>query len=165
MRVAFQLLTTLALAWIAAPALAADTHSNVDACFHKRGEEAIAGCTALIQSGSKSGIVLALAYISRGGLYGKQNDYASAIADFTAATRLRPRDPYSFYHRGNIYRLQKDYQRAIADFDEAIQHDPKYAQALYGRGLAKAALRQSVEAKADIARARAIDPQIEQKFK
>jgi tetratricopeptide (TPR) repeat protein len=77
------------------------------------------------------------ALVSRGNTYFSNLNFDSAIADFTEAIRLDPKDASGFARRGTAYNVKKDYDRAIADFTEAIRLDPKYAPpAFNGRGMA-----------------------------
>jgi tetratricopeptide (TPR) repeat protein len=55
----------------------------------------------------------------------------SAIADYTEAIRLNPKDDSAFYFRGEAYRQKADYDRAIADYTEAIRLNPKDVFASY----------------------------------
>ncbi len=48
-----------------------------------------------------------------------------AIADYTAAIRLRTRDPQVYVWRGMIYATKGDYERAIDDYNVAIQQGAK----------------------------------------
>jgi len=59
-----------------------------------------------------------------------KRDFARAIAEFTEAIRLDPKDAELFYYRGNA---QSDPDRAIADYDEAIRLNPKYDLAFSNR--------------------------------
>jgi tetratricopeptide (TPR) repeat protein len=57
----------------------------------------------------------------------KRGDYDRAIADFTQAVRLDPKDKGSFYYRGASYHMKGDYARAISDYEAALRLDPNYA--------------------------------------
>ena len=71
----------------------------------------------------------ALAYRVKG-----END--RAIADYTEAIRLDPKNANAYSNRGYAYSDKGDTDRAIADFTEAIRLDPKFAIAYNNRGLA-----------------------------
>jgi tetratricopeptide (TPR) repeat protein len=136
---------------------------NVIAYEQKSGAEAIASCTAAIQSGKYRGKQLADLHFNRDWEFGKakDNDWANAaMADYSEAIRLAP-DPAAFNNRGNIYRKQKNWRRALADYNDAIRLNPKYALALYSRGVVQGLIGRDAEYKADIARALAIDPSLD----
>ena len=59
--------------------------------------------------------------------YGKKGDHDKAIADFTEAIRLNPKDAEAYYSRGGAYGEKGDYDKAIADFTEAIRLNPQCA--------------------------------------
>ena len=72
-------------------------------------------------------------YASRGTAYLKKGDTDKAIADYSEALRLDPRDAATYYHRGNAWLGRRDYQRAIADYSEAIRLDPRLPEASENR--------------------------------
>jgi tetratricopeptide (TPR) repeat protein len=128
---------------VAATAAEAQTHEQIDWCENKGNrfslDLAIRGCTALIQSGrAPSDKDLAMALYNRGHAYLNKNDHDRAIADYTEAIRLDPKDGRVFNNRGFAYALKGEYDRAIADYNEAIRLNPKDAKAFNGRGLAYA---------------------------
>ena len=84
-------------------------------------------CTAIIQSGKETLANLALAYNNRGMTYNGTGEYDRAIADYSEAIRLNPKDPAAYNNRGNAYSRKGEYDRAIADLNEAIRLDPKRA--------------------------------------
>jgi len=82
----------------------------------------------------------------------EENELDKAIADFTKAIKLNPKDAVAYCGRGWTY-LERansaavalrdipiseflDYDRAISDFTKAIQINPKFAEAYYGRAQA-----------------------------
>jgi tetratricopeptide (TPR) repeat protein len=73
-------------------------------------------------------------YIDRGRAYLKKGDNDRAIADFTQAIQLDPKNADAYVKRGFGYSKKGDNDRAIADFTHAIQLDPKNADAYEGRG-------------------------------
>lgn len=124
----------------------------------------IAGCTALIESGQRTGAGLARIFSYRGYLHTLQEDYARAIADYGQAIRLNPRDAQAYLNRGTAYAGKQDLTRAITDFDQAIRLDPQFAQAYLNRGLAYYAKQDLTRAIADYDRAIRLNPQYARAF-
>ena len=60
-------------------------------------------------------------------------EYNEAIAYYTEAIRLDPKDAWTYSKRGNAYRETGDYSREIADYTEAIRLDPQFAAVYYNR--------------------------------
>jgi tetratricopeptide (TPR) repeat protein len=48
-----------------------------------------------------------------------KSEYDGAVAAYTEAVKLDPKNPYVFEKRGEAYLVGKDYERAIADFSRA----------------------------------------------
>ena len=57
----------------------------------------------------------------------EKGDFASAVASFSEAIRLDPKNARSYGGRGMVYVLTGDYGKAIADESEAIRLNQKYA--------------------------------------
>ena len=100
------------------------------------GADAIDACTRELNAGRMSSHNLSITYNNRGLAYFHRGDYDLAIADYSQAIRLDPKDAYSHNNRGSAYRAKGDYDRAIADYDQSIQLDPKERAHYYNRGLA-----------------------------
>ena len=71
-----------------------------------------------------------------------------AIADFSDAIRLEPKDAGDFNNRGLVWEEKRDYDKAIADFDAAIRLEPK-CEIYNNRGLVWFARKDSDKALAD----------------
>lgn len=107
----------------------------------------IAACTRIINTRGLSREKLVRAYINRGFAYNEQfadrehNHFAEAVADLTAAIRLRPNCADAFFVRGHSYTDMGFHDKAIADFSKAIQLYPtgatifRKANALNSRGI------------------------------
>jgi len=70
----------------------------------------------------------------RGLVHGQEGAGARAIADYSEALRLDPRNVAYLSARGNAYRLNKDLGHALADLNEAIQRNGKDVRAYAYRG-------------------------------
>jgi len=73
-----------------------------------------------------------LAFHNRGLAYRAEGDSDRAIADYTEAIQLDPKNPSTFNNRGFVYHDKGDNDHADADFNEAIRLNP--AAALKQRG-------------------------------
>jgi tetratricopeptide (TPR) repeat protein len=73
-------------------------------------------------------------YNVRGAAYYTENDYDHAIADYSQAIKLDPKDAPAYRNRGLAYYQKKEYDHAIADYDKAIAIAPKFAAAYDSRG-------------------------------
>lgn len=58
------------------------------------------------------------------------SEYDRAVADYTKAIEIDPKDANAYGARANAYKAKKDLDRAIADYDKATDINPKasYAQ-------------------------------------
>jgi tetratricopeptide (TPR) repeat protein len=62
-----------------------------------------------------------------------QGDHQGAIADYTAAIKIEPKNASLYSGRSEAYRFTQDYAKGIVDQDMAIQLDPttpRYARAI-----------------------------------
>lgn len=75
------------------------------------------------------------AYIDRGLVYLDERKYDQAIADFTEAHKLDPRDVWSLADRALAYVWKQDFKSAEKDLTAAAAIDPGNAVALRARGL------------------------------
>jgi tetratricopeptide (TPR) repeat protein len=63
--------------------------------------------------------------------YQAKGDHTQAIADFTTALKLDPKDAEVYFNRGTSYITLRDTDRAFADFTKALEVSPKYANAYW----------------------------------
>jgi tetratricopeptide (TPR) repeat protein len=103
-------------------------------CFSHDPDVAIAGCTAIMQSGHETQEYIARAFSNRGGAYLRERQYDRAIQDLDQAIRRDPNYAPAFQSRGTAYSLKGQNDRAIRDFNQAIRLDPKSATSFYARG-------------------------------
>jgi len=134
----------------------------VDSCFEFGKDysppDRISACSKLISRPDETGDDLAEALASRGSAYHRMADYRHAIADYTAAIRLDPRDYYSFYNRALAYGEIGERERAIADYGSAIRVSPRDGDAYLNRGLIYLDTGRFDQAVADFTRAHELDP-------
>ena len=124
------------LAW--ATCASAQKTSDFKLCAGDSGtvDERIAACTRAIKSGKLSNADLAATYYNRGIEWRNKRDNDRAIADYTEALRLDPKDASAYNNRGLIWRDKRDYDQAIADYGAAIRLRPKDASFYNNRGIA-----------------------------
>ena len=67
-------------------------------------------------------------YSKRGGVWFWKGENDKAIADYTEAIRLDPKDPIAYSSRGGAWYNKGENDKAIADCTEANRLDPKYAK-------------------------------------
>jgi tetratricopeptide (TPR) repeat protein len=97
-------------------------------------------------------------YGERGTTYPDVGRVTEAIADFTEAIRIEPKNTYAFSERGATYRDMGKVSEAIADFTEAISIDPKDVYAYGRRGTIYRGLGRVTEAIADFTEVIRIKP-------
>ena len=114
--------------------VAAAQTPDAQPCFSHDPDVAIAGCTAMLQSGHETQEHLTRALSNRGGAYIRKRQYDRAIQDLDQAIRRDPNYAPAFQSRGTAYSLKGQYDRAIGDFNQAIRLDPKVATCFYARG-------------------------------
>jgi lipoprotein NlpI len=128
--------------------------SNLDVEWDRQ----ITACTSLIESGKVSRQDQAVAHHNRGLAYAVKGDLDRAIADFTEAIRLDPKDASAHNDRGSAYMAKGDFDRAIADYSEAIRLDPKEVLAYKKRGAVYLYSGALPKALADFNQASELDP-------
>jgi tetratricopeptide (TPR) repeat protein len=79
-------------------------------------------------------------FFNRGSTWDTINQFENAIADFTIAIELKPKDPVIYNNRGIAYINLKEYKKALNDFNIAVKLAPSaryynnIATALYDQG-------------------------------
>lgn len=134
---------------------------NEDWCFadqEKTDEEALAGCTALIDAGKLSKDKLATAYANRCLVHTQRKENDLAIADCTQAIAANPGRATAYALRGEAYCQKGDIPHCVADFDEAMRIDPHDTSFVYLRGMARADAGDADGAIADLTKAIENDP-------
>jgi len=85
----------------------------------------IAACSEIVRDAGESTKGRAAAFFQRGGAYSSKRDYDRAIADYSEAIRLDPKNALAFIFRAGAYYEKRDYSRTIADCNEAIRASPE----------------------------------------
>lgn len=96
-------------------------------CESREPDRMIRGCSPIIKAGKDTRKNLAIAYNNRGIAYREKGEYDRAIADFTQAIKLNPKDVNPYLNRGVAYEKKREYDLAIADYTQAIKLNSKYA--------------------------------------
>ena len=122
-----------ALAFMLIGVVAAQT-PDAQRCYSHDPDVAIAGCTAMLQSGQQTQEQIARAFSSRGGAYLRKRQYDRAIQDLNEAITRDPNYAPAFQSRGTAYSLEAQNDLAIRDFNQANRLDPKSATSFYARG-------------------------------
>jgi tetratricopeptide (TPR) repeat protein len=73
-------------------------------------------------------------YINRGNCYMVRGETDKALADFTAAIGVEPKNIRPLLYRAAAHREKKDFEKAIADLNQALALDPKNIRVLQDRG-------------------------------
>jgi tetratricopeptide (TPR) repeat protein len=96
--------------------------------------------------------------VNRGIEKGKDGDLDGAIADFSRAIELNPKDDAPYYNRAQAKRLKKDAAGAIADYTRAIELGSQNPAAYNNRGNVRAENNDRDGAIADYSRAIELKP-------
>jgi tetratricopeptide (TPR) repeat protein len=136
------------------------TNTDIETCEDSDADEddRVTACTAIIDDIKQPAEVRSNAYVNRGELFTENEEYAKAVADFTAALALTPADPATLTLRGNAYDGLGDGDRALADYTAAIELEPGDAAPYYNRGTIYHERGEREKAAADYRKALAIDP-------
>jgi tetratricopeptide (TPR) repeat protein len=102
----------------------------------------------------------AIAYAWRGIAYSHLKRWEDAVADFSRAIELAPKDPGPWINRSGAYLELNQPGRALADCSRAIELNPLSAQAYGNRGVAYFKLGQPEQAIADYDKSIALDERI-----
>lgn len=73
-------------------------------------------------------------YLDRGYAKYEKGDPDGAIADYSRALELDPKDAAAYNNRGNVKKDKGDVDGAIADYSRALELDPKFPLAYNNRG-------------------------------
>jgi tetratricopeptide (TPR) repeat protein len=107
--------------------------NDLATCAKAAGDDAIAACGRLINSGARKGSELATVHVNRCLSWNAKKEYDRAVVDCSEAIRLDPKSSRAYGGRCWALNDKKDYDRAVLDCDEAIRLDPEYAAAYNNR--------------------------------
>lgn len=152
-----KVLTLAVFVALAIPSRAGLADDRYD-CEKLKGEPSIEACTSVIEAGTYSAPVMAIAYLNRGLEYFDKGYYDQAINDYSASIALNPKNADVYNNRGNAYHAKRDYDRAIGDFNQAIAIDPVHALAYNNRAIAYGTRGELDRAIEDYSQAVALNP-------
>ncbi|MCL2923639.1 MAG: tetratricopeptide repeat protein [Trichodesmium sp. MAG_R04] len=102
--------------------------------------------------------IIAQALYRDGQKSAKQGRQQTAIANYTKALQLNPKNPFIYYQRGNSYYSKKAYEKAIKDYTAGIKIKPNYKDAYYQRALIYYELDNNEKAITDLTQILRINP-------
>ena len=94
----------------------------------------------------------------------EKRHYDAAVAAFTEAIRLDPKNAEAYESRGEAYESKDEHDKAIADYNEAIRLVPKDAGAYCGRGIVYRYKHENDKAIADYTEAVRLNPKYAKAF-
>src|SRR3954453_13399813 len=82
----------------------------------------ISACSAILNKGiAVPAAQRAVALLNRGIAYYDSNDLEKALADYSSAIQLNPKNAEAFHDRGDLLLRQGSLEPAIADYTEALR--------------------------------------------
>jgi tetratricopeptide (TPR) repeat protein len=96
----------------------------------------IASCTLAIERGNLDKIAAAKVYVGRGVALNAAEQRDAAVADFTHAISLDPKNLNAYENRASLSLAASHFEQAIADMAVVIHAQPANGMAFYYRGLA-----------------------------
>lgn len=140
-----------------APALAGDKED----CFSKNADVKVLACSAIIDAGTESPIVLARAHQIIGNSYFRKGDYDRALTHFKNALSHNFQSEQLYVGIGSAHRHKGDFDNALEAYDKALELNPKnhwaymgIGNVYYGKGLYREAIQKydrSIASKSDYA--------------
>ena len=127
-----------------------DSINNTDRDWHDR----LIGETENIDRSSRD----TESYNSRGVIAAKNNEYETALSEFSRAVKKDPTYADAYYNRGLVYDALNNRENAISDFTKFIEISPQLSQGHISRGQIYLARGQYEQAISDFTRAIEISP-------
>lgn len=134
-----------------------------DRCYNEgrkyQPQDMLQACNQLLAGKASSrGWSRADVFVARGISYEGLGRPEAAIADYTTAISLQPKDPEAYYDRALSYEKIGDIPRALNDYGSAIWQNPKDADFFFRRGLIYLNMRRWDDAINDLTRSHDLDP-------
>ena len=101
-----------------------DARYGVEASKKGKLREALGYFKRAIQANGLKGYQLSAVYVNRGLTYYRMAKYEKALADFNAAIKILPKNPYAYNNRGLTYEKLGKRELAIRDYRMALKFDP-----------------------------------------
>lgn len=114
--------------------------------------------TKSLSANPNSPATLSAAYFLRAEAYIRKGQTDKAVADYTRAATLAPRDAAPYLSRGNLWHARGNYKKAVADYTKAISLDPGQWQIFNARGNSRLQLGLKKAAIDDYSKALSLDP-------
>jgi tetratricopeptide (TPR) repeat protein len=102
---------------------------------------------------------LPIALVNRGSAYNNVGQWDMAIADYSTAIKINPKNILPYINRGVVFYNIKEMDKAITDFSKAIEIDPQYTAAYYNLGNTYKSLGKWENALTDYSKAIECDPE------
>lgn len=90
---------------------------------------------------------------NNGVVWSKKGERDKAIADYSKAVEIDPRNYMAYTNRGNVWKDKGEWDKAIAAFSKALSSNPQGAEAYYGRGVCEREKREYDKSLADFSSA------------
>ncbi len=116
-------------------------------------DQAIAGCTRVIEDTRQKPKGRAAAFYNRGNAHAAKGARDAAIADYDEAIKLEPKNARALNNRGSARSDKGDTEAALADFDAALKLDRRLASAYFNRANLHAAKGETARAIEDYSKA------------
>jgi tetratricopeptide (TPR) repeat protein len=135
-----------------------------DACGDEDAEigDRLLACSHILANVSIPAEIRAEAYNNRGQAYASRNDHNSAIADYTRAIELAPRNAESFNLLAWTYFESGQAEKGLPNADKAVALDVKSANAYDTRAHIYEALGKKNEAISDYRKALSLVPELQE---
>ncbi len=127
-----------------------DTTDDPDLC--------IAACLRIIRQGYETPENLSIAYENLAHQLLRKNDIDGAIAAYSEAISVNPKNAQAWTNRGARFRSKKEYKRAIEDHTRAIELDRNHKDAWFNRGYVYQEIGEKDKAIADYRQALKVNP-------